>query len=124
MQRASQVARQEQAYLLMGIAKVRLGAPRPVEPKTVLIDPSGAVVFTCIKNRLVPGFEANAMRTGDGRIRTAATPWGRCMREWPHIERSRTAFPWCVPPAGASQARWIRTGVPSRRWMSSPLSSA
>ena len=77
IQRAQAVARQEQVYLLMGMANLRLGAARPVEPKTVLVNPSGEVVATYVKNRLVPGWEANTMMRGDGRIPTTDTPYGR-----------------------------------------------
>jgi apolipoprotein N-acyltransferase len=77
IKRATQVARQEQVYLMMGMVTFHLGRSRPVEIKTVLINPSGEVVFTYIKNRLVPGFEASTTLPGDGRIRTADTPYGR-----------------------------------------------
>lgn len=77
LQRAMAVARQEKVYLLMGIANIRLGEARPVEPKTVLVDPSGEVASTYIKNRLVPGWEASTMISGDGRIPTVDTPHGR-----------------------------------------------
>ena len=77
MQRAKQLARQEQVYLSMGIATVRLGEARPVEPTTVLVDSSGEVASTYIKNRLVPGWEASHMVAGDGRIRTVDSPHGR-----------------------------------------------
>ncbi len=77
IQRAKHVARQEHVYLLMGMANFRLGESRPVENKTVFVNPSGEVDFTYIKNRFVPGFEASTTLAGDGRIRTADTPYGR-----------------------------------------------
>ena len=77
MSRAKDVARQEEIYLLMGIASIQLGEPRPFEPQAVLVDSSGEVLFTYIKNRLVPGWEANNAKKGDGRVLTAASSYGR-----------------------------------------------
>lgn len=77
MGRATDVARQEAVYLLMGIASIRLGESRPFEPQAVLLDPSGEILFTYIKNRLVPGWEANNAQIGDGRIGTADSTYGR-----------------------------------------------
>jgi apolipoprotein N-acyltransferase len=77
LQRAKNLARQEDIYLLMGIAVILLGETRPFEPQAVLVDPSGEVLFTYVKNRLVPGWEASHSKSGDGRIRTADTPFGR-----------------------------------------------
>lgn len=77
IQRAREVARQEDVYLLMGIACIQLGESRPFEPQAVLIDPSGEVLFTYVKNRLVPGWEANNSKSGDGRVCIADSPYGR-----------------------------------------------
>jgi apolipoprotein N-acyltransferase len=64
-------------YLLLGIANLHIGESRPLEPKSVLIDPSGGVAFTYLKNRLVPGWEASHALNGDSRVRTADTLLGR-----------------------------------------------
>lgn len=77
MQRAEEVARQEQVYLLMGVASLHIGEALPVYNKAVFVNPSGEVAFTYIKNRRVPGIDAVYATPGDGRIRTADTPYGR-----------------------------------------------
>lgn len=77
MQRAREVARQEQVYLLMGIAKIHLGQVPLFEPQAVLVEPSGETAFTYLKNRMVPGWEAKNALVGDGHIRTADSPFGR-----------------------------------------------
>ena len=75
--RAKQVARAEQVHLLMGLGNIRLGDPKPAENKAVLVNPSGEVAYTYIKNRPVPGFEASTTPVGDGQIRSEDTQYGR-----------------------------------------------
>ena len=75
--RARHVAADEHIYLAMGMGTIHLGEPRPFENKLVLIDPTGRVAISYLKNHPVPGWEASIMRRGDGRLPVAATPAGR-----------------------------------------------
>jgi apolipoprotein N-acyltransferase len=75
--RAQRVAAEERVYLAMGMGTIHLGEHLPFENKLVLVDPSGRVVLSYVKNHPVPGWEASIMRRGDGRLPVAATPDGR-----------------------------------------------
>jgi apolipoprotein N-acyltransferase len=77
MQHARQLASEQRIYLLMGMATIRPGEPRPVQNKAVLIDPHGEISFSYNKTRLVPGFEALTTIQGDGHLRTGDTSYGR-----------------------------------------------
>lgn len=77
VERARQVAQEEQIYLLMGVASIRLGDHKPTELKVIPVNPSGQVAYTYVKSRLVPGLEASTSPAGDGRIRTEDTRYGR-----------------------------------------------
>lgn len=77
LQRAKQLARQEQVYLLMGMGTVHPGSWPLADDKNILVDPSGEVAFTYIKARLVPGSDTQYLVPGDGSIPTADTPYGR-----------------------------------------------
>ena len=77
MERARQVARQEQVYLLMGIGVHRPDEARPLENKAVLIDPAGAIAFSYVKTHPVPGIEAMISTRGDSRPPTQDTEYGR-----------------------------------------------
>jgi apolipoprotein N-acyltransferase len=75
--RAAQVAADEQVYLAMGMGTIHLAEPRPFENKLVLIDPTGRILISYLKNHPVPGWEASIMRRGDGRLPVVATSDGR-----------------------------------------------
>ena len=75
--RAQQVAAEEHIYLAMGMGTIHLGEPRPFENKLVLIDPTGRIVISYLKNHPVPGWEAGIMRRGDGRLPVVETLDGR-----------------------------------------------
>jgi apolipoprotein N-acyltransferase len=77
LERARRLAREEHAYLLMGLAVVRLGAARPLTNKAVLVNPSGEIEFDYAKTLPVPGWEASIMNRGDGHIPVKATSLGR-----------------------------------------------
>lgn len=77
MERAKQLAREERTYLLMGMATIRPGASRPLENKAVLVNSSGEIIYSYIKNRPVPGWEAMTSVRGDGRILTHDSQYGR-----------------------------------------------
>jgi apolipoprotein N-acyltransferase len=75
--RAQQVAADEHIYLAMGMGTIHLGEARPFENKLVLIDATGRMAISYLKNHPVPGWEASIMRPGDGRLPVAATSDGR-----------------------------------------------
>jgi apolipoprotein N-acyltransferase len=77
LDRARQMAAQEQIYLLMGVAVIHFGARHPFENKVVLADPSGNIEFSYRKSRPAPNWEMAVMEPGDGRLPTAATQYGR-----------------------------------------------
>ena len=77
MERARQVAREEQVYLLMGIGVHRSGEARALENKAVLVDPTGEIAFSYVKTHPVPGIEAMVSARGDGRPPTQDTEYGR-----------------------------------------------
>jgi len=77
LQRAGEVARQEQVYLLMGMDILRPGEWPLGENKTVFVTPSGEVAFTYFKTHLVPGVDTSVYLPGDGSIPTADTSYGR-----------------------------------------------
>jgi apolipoprotein N-acyltransferase len=77
LERARRLAADEHVYLAMGMATVHLGDSRPFENKLVLVDRSGQILFTHLKSRAVPGWEAGIMRRGPGPIPVAATSDGR-----------------------------------------------
>jgi apolipoprotein N-acyltransferase len=74
---AQRLAREEKIYLLMGTGVVRLGAPRPLENKAVLVNPSGKIEFSYLKSRLVPGLEAKVCSPGNGHLPISDTQYGR-----------------------------------------------
>ena len=74
---AQRLAREEKIYLLMGTGVVRLGAPRPLENKAVLVNPSGKIEFSYLKSRLVPGLEAKVCSPGNGHLPISDTEYGR-----------------------------------------------
>jgi apolipoprotein N-acyltransferase len=75
--RARRVAAEEHVYLAMGMGTIHLDDPRPFENKLVLVDPSGRIVVSYVKNHPVPGWEASIMRLGDGHLPVVATRDGR-----------------------------------------------
>jgi apolipoprotein N-acyltransferase len=78
LQRAQGLAREQQIYLLMGMATVQLGASRPLENKAVLVNPGGGIDLSYDKSRLTPGWEATlSRRPGDGHLPISNTPYGR-----------------------------------------------
>lgn len=77
LERARRFARDNDIFLLMGMATLEPGVPRPVENKAVLLSPEGETAFSYIKITAVPGFEASVNIRGEGPIPVADTPYGR-----------------------------------------------
>ncbi len=75
--RGRALARAEGIYLGMAYAAWRRGAPRPLENTLVVIDPRGEIAWRFLKAIPVPGPEAAVSTPGDGRLKVAATPYGR-----------------------------------------------
>jgi apolipoprotein N-acyltransferase len=72
-----ELAAKYQIYLGMAVGTWTPGAPRPLQNKLVLIDPSGHVVWQFLKARPTPGPEAAASVKSDGKLRELDTPYGR-----------------------------------------------
>ena len=51
LERAQRLAAEERIYLLIGLGTVCPGAPRPLENKAVLLNPSGEIEFSYLNNR-------------------------------------------------------------------------
>jgi apolipoprotein N-acyltransferase len=143
VERARQVAADLQIFLAMGIGAVTVGAPRPLENKIVLVDPSGGVVFSYLKSHPVAGWEESIMTPGDGHLPVAATSVGRVAAaicfdaDFPEYVRAigRAAADLWILPANDWEAikeshfemavfRAIENGVPMVRAGSSGLSGA
>lgn len=77
LERAKEVAHQEQVYLLMGMETIHPGEWPVTGNKTVLVTPAGEVAFTYFKYHLVPRGDTSITVPGDGKIPTLDTPYGR-----------------------------------------------
>jgi len=77
IERARQRASAERIHLLMGMGVVEPGAKRPLENRAVMIDARGSVLFSYLKARLVPGWEAEAAREGRHPLPVVETEFGR-----------------------------------------------
>ena len=77
LERAKRLAADERIYLAMGMGTIHLGDPLPFENKVVLVDPSGQIVMSHLKNRPVAGWEASIMRRGHEGIPVVSTAIGR-----------------------------------------------
>jgi hypothetical protein len=90
LERARQLARDEDVHLLLGMATIRLGAARPVEDKAIFIDSSGSERIVYMKASAVPGLEARTNVRGPWRILTSDTP-GRLTPRWQVRQVTSTA---------------------------------
>jgi apolipoprotein N-acyltransferase len=77
LERARRLAADEHVYLAMGMGTIHLGDRLPFENKLVLVDPSGQIVTSHLKNRPVIGWEAGIMRRGHEGVPVVATDTGR-----------------------------------------------
>jgi apolipoprotein N-acyltransferase len=77
LERARRLAADEGIYLAMGMGTIHLGERLPFENKLVLVDPSGRIVTSHLKNRPVSGWEASILRRGDDGIPVVSTDTGR-----------------------------------------------
>jgi apolipoprotein N-acyltransferase len=77
LERARQLAANEHVYLAMGMGTIYLGERLPFENKLVLVDPTGRIAMSYVKEHPVMGWEASIMRVGSGGIRVLPTVNGR-----------------------------------------------
>jgi apolipoprotein N-acyltransferase len=77
LERAKRLASDERIYLAMGMGTIHFGDRLPFENKLVLVDPSGQIVTSHLKNRPVTGWEASIMRRGHEGIPVVSTDIGR-----------------------------------------------
>ena len=80
LQRAQQLACDENLYLLMGLATIRPGSPRPLENKAVLVTPAGQLAGAYTKRYPVPGWEAAVSRPGRLRLSVRAPGHAHLLR--------------------------------------------
>ena len=80
IQRAAALARQKGIYLNLGLdvhlANAPAGGPM-AKDESVLIDPTGKVVWTYEKTHLVPFLETGQVAPGDGKVPLLDSPYGR-----------------------------------------------
>ena len=110
LERARALAERRQIYLSMGMGTVRAGAAKPFENKTVLVAPTGEVLYSYRKSRPVVGWEESVMRAGDGRIPVVATDLGRVSSAI-CFENDSPSFVRAIGRAGAEL--WI---LPANDW--------
>jgi apolipoprotein N-acyltransferase len=77
LERAKQLAATEHVYLAMGLGTIYLGERLPFENKLVLVDPTGRIAMSYLKEHPVMGWEASIMRIGTGGIHVLPTVDGR-----------------------------------------------
>jgi apolipoprotein N-acyltransferase len=75
--RATRLAADEHVYLAMGMGTIYLGERLPFENKLVLVDPTGRIAMSYVKEHPVMGWEAGIMRVGSGGIHVLPTADGR-----------------------------------------------
>ena len=77
LEQATRLAAEEHVYLAMGMGTSYLGERLPLENKLVLIDPTGRIAMSYVKEHPVMGWEASIMRVGHGGIQVLPTADGR-----------------------------------------------
>ena len=77
LDRARALAAERRVNLVMGMGTVHLGAPKPLENKSVFVDGTGVVRFSYRKTHPVIGWEQGIMIPGDGHLPLAEMEFGR-----------------------------------------------
>jgi apolipoprotein N-acyltransferase len=72
-----ELARKEKIYLMLGMTVLDPRFSQKAQNKVVLINPSGEVAWEYLKHHLVPGKEAPYYVSGQGKIPTLITPYGK-----------------------------------------------
>lgn len=100
IQRGGELASKYEIYLGMALATWNRDRTPSLENKLVLIEPTGRVAWESFKARPIPGAEAAISITGDGKLRTLDTPYGRLSS----IICFDADFPQLLAQAGAMHA--------------------
>ena len=94
------LARDQDIYLLAGIAVLDVSTRVSFENRAMLFDPAGNVAARYIKTTAVPGFEEKFGTRGDGRLPMVDTPHGRITTAICYD----LDFPWLIRQAGQGRA--------------------
>ncbi len=98
--RLQTLAREQDIYLLAGIAVLDVSTGISFENRAMLFDPDGNTAARYIKTTAVPGFEAKFGVRGDGRLPMVETPHGRVTTAICYD----LDFPWLIRQAGQGRA--------------------
>ena len=98
--RLQTLAREQDIYLLVGIAVLDVSTRLSFENRAMLFDPAGGTAARYIKTTAVPGFEVKFGVRGDGRLPMVATPHGRVTTAICYD----LDFPWLIRQAGQGHA--------------------
>lgn len=93
-------AREQDIYLLAGIAVLDVSTGLSFENRAMLFDPAGGIAARYIKTTAVPGFEVKFGVRGDGRLPLVETPHGRVTTAICYD----LDFPWLIRQAGQGRA--------------------
>jgi apolipoprotein N-acyltransferase len=110
LQRAQQLACDENLYILVGLATIRPGSPRPLENKAVLVTPAGQLAGAYTKRYPVLGWEAAVSLPGEGGPGVCASAFGRLATPICYD----MDFPSLIRPAGRAGADLLL--VPASDW--------
>ena len=100
LKRLQALAREQDIYLLAGIAVLDVSTGLSFENRAMLFDPAGHTAARYIKTTAVPGFEAKFGVRGDGRLPMVTTPHGRVTTAICYD----LDFPWLIRQAGQGRA--------------------
>jgi len=98
--RLQTLAKEQEIYLLAGMAVLDVSAGLSFENRAMLFDPAGGTAARYIKTTAVPGFEVKFGVRGDGRLPMVATPHGRVTTAICYD----LDFPWLIRQAGQGHA--------------------
>jgi len=98
--RLQALAREQDIYLLVGIAVLDVSTRLSFENRAMLFDPAGSTAASYIKTTAVPGFEVKFGVRGDGRLPMVETPHGRVTTAICYD----LDFPWLIRQAGQGRA--------------------
>lgn len=108
--RLQTLAREQNIYLLAGVAVLDVAARPAFENRAMLFDPAGSTVARYIKTTAVPGFEVKFGVRGDGRLPLVETPHGRITTAVCYD----LDFPWLIRQAGQGRANLLL--APASDW--------
>jgi len=109
--RLQTLAREQDIYLLVGIAVLDVSTRLSFENRAMLFDPAGGTAARYIKTTAVPGFEVKFGVRGDGRLPMVETPHGRVTTAICYD----LDFPWLIRQAGRGRADLLL--APASDWL-------